>query len=273
MTDRPAESLVTAADAAVAATANRIVLVEHGGVRYIAKRTADRPRRLSQALFVRWLVRRVTGQSLPLKTLLLSAAVNGVEHEAGRLRSLARAGVRVPRVVHQDRGYLLLEHCGPTVESLLGDWDRDTRAVELRAEAEALGAFHRAGHWHGAAQVKNLTRRDGHGWRIDFEEDFGERVPLPAAQALDLVLLLNSVSLGGPVDEAEARALMPVLLDAYLAAHPDPQLRQALVRALPWASALMRLASPFKGGSVRGRPRKGVARLEIVVDALAARLG
>lgn len=272
MTDRLAESLVAAADAAVAATVDRIVLVEHGGASYIAKRTADRPRRLSQALFVRWLVKRVTGQSLPLKTLMLSEAASGVDYEARRLRSLALAGVHVPRVVHQDAGYLLLEHCGPTVASLLDGWSRDTWRDELRTVAGELGAFHQAGHWHGAAQIKNLTRRDGRTWRIDFEESFGELVPLPAAQAMDLVLLLNSISLGGPIDEAEARQLMPALLDAYFAANPDPQLRQVLVRALPWASGLMRLASPFKGGSVRGRPRKGLARLEIVVQTLAARL-
>lgn len=272
MTACPEQSLVAVADAAVAATDRRIVLVEYDGERYIAKRTAERPRRRSQALFVRWLVKRVTGQSLPLKTLLLSEATSGVDYEAKRLRALALAGVRVPRVVHQSVGYLLLEHCGPTLVSLLDGWSCETWRAELRTVARELGAFHRAGHWHGAAQIKNLTRRDGQTWRIDFEEGFGELVPLPAAQALDLVLLLNSISLAGPIDEAEARRLLPDLLDAYLAANPDPRLRQALVRAMPWVNGLMRLASPFKGGSVNGRPRKGVARLDLVVAALSARL-
>jgi tRNA A-37 threonylcarbamoyl transferase component Bud32 len=270
MTDH--ESLVEAAIAALAATAERTVVIEHSGERYVAKRLADRPRRASQALFLRWLVKRVTGQSLPMRTLLLSEAASSVDYEARRLESLARAGVRVPRVVHHGADYLLLEHCGTTVATLLEGWPLATCRSELQGLAEDLGAFHRAGQWHGAAQIKNLTRKDGQTYRIDFEEDFGERVPLPAAQALDLVLFLNSISLAGPIAEAESGVLLPQLLGSYLAAKPDQAVRAALARALPWVAALARLASPFRGLTSEGRQRKGAARLVILVDALASSL-
>jgi tRNA A-37 threonylcarbamoyl transferase component Bud32 len=270
MTDRTDASLVAAAEAALRASTERTVLVEHGGQRYVAKRIAKRPRRLVQALFVRWLARRVTGQSLPMRTLLLADAVSGVDYEAQRLASLALAGVHVPRVVHHAATYLLLEHCGETVASAIEAWPIDACRVELRRLVDELGAFHRAGQWHGAAQIKNLTTSPGRTWRIDFEEDFGEQVPLPAAQALDVALFLNSVSLAGPIVEVEARRLLPDLLRGYLAANPDRRVREALARALPWARRLARLASPFKGGSVGGRPRKGIARLVILVDALSS---
>jgi tRNA A-37 threonylcarbamoyl transferase component Bud32 len=269
MTDRPDASLVAAAAAALAASAQRTVVVEYGGARYVAKRIADRPRRLSQALFVRWLVKRVTGQSLPMRTLLLSDAASGVGFEARRLEALAAAGVAVPRLVHHDAAFMLLEHCGPTIDSLLQDWSIDTCRQELERLAEELAAFHRAGQWHGAAQIKNLTRQHGQTYRIDFEEDFGDRVPLPAAQALDLVLFLNSVSLAGPLAEPQAREMLPGLIGAYFLANPDPAVRATLMRALPWVTGLTRLAAPFKGGTVKGRPRKGVARLVILADALA----
>ncbi len=270
MTDRTDESLVAAAVAALAATDQRTVLVEHGGERYVAKRRADRPRRRSQALFLRWLVKRVTGESLPMRTLLLSEAASGVNYEARRLEALALAGVRVPRVVHLGAGYLLLEHCGATVASLLEDWPADRLRHELLGLARELGTFHGAGQWHGAAQIKNLTRNNGQTYRIDFEEDFGEGVPLPAAQALDLVLFLNSVSLAGPIDEAEARSLLPQLLGAYFAANPDPRVRAALTRALPWVAGLARLVLPLRGLGTKGRPRKGLARLALLVEALTA---
>jgi tRNA A-37 threonylcarbamoyl transferase component Bud32 len=265
-------ALIEATTAALAASAQRTVVLEHGGQRYVAKRLADRPRRVSQALFLRWLVKRVSGQSLPMRTLLLSEAASSIGYEAGRLESLARAGVRVPRVVHQAADYLLLEHCGETVAMLIAGWPLATCRSEMLRLADELGAFHRAGQWHGGAQIKNLTRKDGLTFRIDFEEDFGDRVPLPAAQALDLVLFLNSVSLAGPVDEGEARVLLPSLLAAYFAAQPDPQVRAALVRGLPWVAALARLASPFRRLTSNGRPRKGAARLVILADALAASL-
>jgi len=272
MTQRLDESLAAAADAALAATTERTVVIEHGGERYVAKRRADRPRRLSQALVLRWLVKQVTGQSLPMRSLLLSDAASGVDFERRRLEAIAQAGIRVPHVVQQAEGYLLLEHCGPTIEALLGNWSAETCRIELQRLAGELGAFHRAAQWHGAAQLKNLTRKNGQTYRIDFEEDFGERVPLPAAQALDLALFLNSVSLAGPIVEAEARVLLPRLVGEYFAANPDPQVRQALVRALPWLAWLARLAAPFRGLKTQGRQRKGAARLVILADALATSL-
>ena len=272
MTERTDAALVAAAEAALAATTQRTVLVDHGGERYVAKRQADRPRRRSQAVAVRWLVKRVTGQALPMRTLLLSEAASSVDYEARRLRALALAGVRVPRIAHHGAGYLLLEHCGPTLATVIEGWSADACGQAFLREAAELGAFHRGGQWHGAAQIKNLTTKNGQTWRIDFEENFGELVPLPAAQALDLVLLLNSISLAGPMAEAQTRALLPLLIDAYFAANADHRVRELLERALPWVTALARLSSPFKGGSVGGRQRKGIARLVLLAEALGATL-
>lgn len=269
----PADAeLIAATAAALAASPERVRVIEHGGARYVAKRLADRPRSLWQALFLRWLVKRVTGQPLPMRSLLLTDAAASVGYEARRLAALAQAGVAVPRVLHQAADHLLLEHCGETLATLLERWPLDTGRAEMARLATELGAFHRAGHWHGAAQIKNLTRQHGLTWRIDFEEDFGELGPLPAVQALDLVLFLNSVSLAGPIVEAEARLLLPQLVAAYFAANPDPQVRAAMVRAMPWGTALARLAAPFRGFKSNGRPRKGAARLVILADALAAAL-
>ncbi len=269
----PADAeLIAATAAALAASPERVRVIEHGGARYVAKRLADRPRSLWQALFLRWLVKRVTGQPLPMRSLLLTDAAASVGYEARRLTALAQAGVAVPRVLHQAADHLLLEHCGETLATLLERWPLDTGRAEMARLATELGVFHRAGHWHGAAQIKNLTRQHGLTWRIDFEEDFGELGPLPAVQALDLVLFLNSVSLAGPIVEAEARLLLPQLVAAYFAANPDPQVRAAMVRAMPWGTALARLAAPFRGFKSNGRPRKGAARLVILADALAAAL-
>ncbi len=265
-------ALARAAAAALAASSARVVVIEHLGVRYVAKRQADRPRRLSQALFLRWLVKRLTGRTLPMRTMRLSDAASGLAYEARRLASLAQAGVCVPRVVHQAPDFLLMEHCGETLAALLERWPLEPACAEMERLATELGAFHRAGQWHGAAQIKNLTRRDGRTYRIDFEEDFGEFGPLPATQALDLVLFLNSVSLVGPIAEAEARQLLPRLAGAYFAANPDPQVRAVMVRAMPWGTALARLASPFRGLKSKGRSRKGAARVVILADALAAAL-
>jgi len=212
------------------------------------------------------------GRSLPMRTLKLSDASASVAFEIRRLRTLAEVGIRVPRVMYHDDHFLLMEHCGSTVASLLDGWPLETCRRELVACAGDLGAFHRAGQWHGGAQVKNLTRKDGQTWRIDFEENFGELVPLPAAQALDVVLFLNSVSLVGPIDDEQAPNLLPTLLRAYFDANPDPLVRAELVRSLPWARAASRIAAPFRRLQFGGRRRKGAARICLLVGALEQEL-
>lgn len=265
------KGLIAATEAALAEQPNqRTVLVEHDGQRYIAKRLAERPRRLVQTLFMRWLVKRITGQPLPLRTLSLSAAAGSMEYEAERLRALgsAGAGAVVPAVVYRTTQYLLLEHRGEVVANLLENWTPDVWRYELTRMAQELGQFHAAGLWHGGAQIKNVTLQNGIFTRIDFEENFGEFLPLPVTQATDLLLFLNSISLSGPLDEAESRRLLPELLTAYLHANPKhADILDTLRRAMPWLHRIVRWEKPFQRYT-----RKSYLRMVILVDALDALL-
>jgi tRNA A-37 threonylcarbamoyl transferase component Bud32 len=261
----PSTALIAAAEVALASSPqHRTVVVEHNDRRYVAKRLAERPRRLMQTLFMRWLVKRITGQPLPLRTLALSEAAHSMEYEAQRLRTLAAAGVAVPEIVYRTPDYLLLEHRGDTVDRLLEKWAADDWRAELPRLACELGLFHAAGQWHGGAQIKNVTLQNSGFTRIDFEENFGEFLPLPVAQAADLLLFLNSVSLAGPLDEAESRRLLPLLLDEYSRAHPGiAAVRDTLRRGMPWFRRIVRIGRPF-----RRYTRKSLRRMEILVNVL-----
>lgn len=263
MTD---SALIAAAEHALAAKPEqRTVLVEHAGKKYIAKRLAERPRRMMQTLFMRWLVKRITGQPLPLRTLALSEAAHSMDYEAKRLAALAQAGAAVPYIAHRTSAYLLLEHRGTVVAALLEHWQPAEWRKELLRLAAQLGVFHAAGLWHGGAQIKNVTLQNGQFTRIDFEENFGEFLPLPVAQATDLILFLNSVSLAGPIDEVEARALLPQLLLAYSEANPQTgaTIRPVLQRAFPWFKRIAAIVRPFQKQS-----RKGARRIVILIDVL-----
>ena len=98
------------------------------------------------------------------------------------------------------------------------------------------------------AQV-NVTI-DGKTYRIDFEERFGTALPLPVTQVHDLIDFLNSVALAGPSDEAETRLLMPMLLECYFSAQPDPEIRRLIARILPLMRSLSSLARTFPGPSL-----------------------
>lgn len=259
------ERIEVAARAAFSGPEHRTAVFDYGGRRYVAKRLAKRPRKLVQTLFMRWLVKRITGIPLPLKTLALSDAAQSVDFEVNRLQSLAAAGVAVPRVVLKSGDFFILDYCGTVVATLLEAWQPETWRKELPRLSKELGEFHRAGHWHGSAQIRNITLLEGKSYRIDFEEDFGLSLALPVCQLHDLLLFLNSVSLAGPVDEAETRQLLPSLLENYFSENPDDEIRQLTIRILPLMRTLARLASPFQRWS-----KKGIRRMLILVDLLGA---
>lgn len=262
MNENP-NALESAARAALATHHSRALVFEHEGRRYVVKKLAEKPRKLVQTLFMRWLVKRITGQPLPMRTLALSEAAGSMDFEANRLQALAAAGVRVPRVALVTPEFFVLDYCGTVVATLLEDWNAATWRAELPRLATELGEFHRAGHWHGGAQIKNVTQADGLNYRIDFEENFGEFLPLAVAQTADLVLFLNSISLAGPIVESEARQLLPQLLDRYFAANPDPEIRRVIRRALPLLGRLAGFAALFQRWS-----KKGIRRIVILVDML-----
>jgi hypothetical protein len=265
----PNAPLIDAVAAALAASTDRVVILSHAGRRYVAKRVAPQPRSRLQAVAVRWLVKGITGQSLPMQTLRLADAATGVGFEARRLRALEQAGQRVPHLVHEGPDYLLLEHCGNTVANLLEDWTADTCRIEMENEARELGAFHRAGQWHGASQIKNLTRHDGahlaHRLRGRLRRA-GAAAGGPGARHHPVPELGLA---GRVVDEAESRRLLPRLLALCLQENPDPRVRATLLRARPWVARLAWLSTPMRRRTVRGRQRKGALRLALLADALA----
>jgi len=256
--------LEAAARAALATDPSRARVFEHEGRRYAVKRLAAKPRSLLQTLLVRWLVKRITGQRLPMDTLALSEASTSMDFEANRLKSLAAAGVRVPKIALLTADLFVLEYCGAIVGTLLNQWTPEIWRRELPRLATELGEFHRAGHWHGGAQIKNVTLQDSVSYRIDFEENFGETLPLAVTQAADLVLFLNSISLSGPIDESEARRLLPQLIDHYFAANPNQEIRDVIRRALPLLKRLSGFIRPFRRWS-----NKGIPRALILVDVFS----
>lgn len=156
----------------------------------------------------------------------------GIRHEAQRLRTLRKHGVRVPKVHLVTDDHLILEHSGETVETLLKtSTEADERTRLLWAVVDDLIDFHLAGHWHGGAQVRNMTLKDGVIYRIDFEEQIGTAFPLPFAQAFDVLLAFNSM-----VDyfHGNSHALGTKLLTHYLDQTRSEQVIKILAKLDNW---------------------------------------
>lgn len=155
----------------------------------------------------------------------------GIHHEARRLRTLRKHGVRVPKVHLITDDHLILEHCGETLETLLKSASDKDRSELLWATVDDLIKFHQAGHWHGGAQVRNLTLKKGFIYRIDFEEQVGSALPLPYAQAFDVLLAFNSL-----VDYLHDDRIRQgvTLLTHYLKHTPSSEVIDTLARLNHW---------------------------------------
>jgi len=162
----------------------------------------------------------------------------GLEQEADRLRRLRAQGQRVPAVLWQQPGMLVLEYVGEDVPHRLRRVAPADRIALMRHVGADLAQFHRAGFSHGGAQLRNLTVRQDGLWRIDFEENVASALSRPLAQAYDVVQMLASTLRLRQVPEAELAELARAALQAYLDGGPDPAVLARLRRVAALAARL-----------------------------------
>lgn len=174
-----------------------------------------------------WLCWLLMGER-PSSQVLLK---NTLQDEADRLVRLKEAGSSVPSVWFQASGILVLEYVGQDMPYLIRIANPEGRLKLMATAAQELAQFHRAGFVHGGAQLRNLMiHDDGTVTRIDFEENIGEALSLPLAQAYDVFQMLSSMAglRGHEFSATERQALCHQLLAVYLIANPDPRVRASL---------------------------------------------
>lgn len=175
-----------------------------------------------------------------LRATVSDAMDDGLNAEARRLRKIATRGVRVPSVIAQRPGWILLDDIGDSLfEQINGH--NDPQTLILKA-ADALSTLHHAGGWHGTGQLRDMILcPDGEIGFIDFEENVGEAMDASAAQARDILrFLISSIRFDGG-DGALLRAIMEI----YQAKSPTavwPHIR-GVIR---WAIPLTFLLKPFR---------------------------
>jgi len=156
---------------------------------------------------------------------------NNLQDEAQRLVRLKDAGSSVPKVWYHAPEILVLEYVGQDMPYLIRMATPEGRLGLMSRAAQELANFHRAGFVHGGAQLRNLmVSDDGIATRIDFEENIGEALSLPLAQAYDVLQMMSSMAglRGHEFSLNERQTLCHQLLAAYLGANPDPLVRAQL---------------------------------------------
>lgn len=261
--------LIEPARAALARSGRHVSAFEFHGVRMFAKRLAPQHRHW----FTTGPMLRLIASAADFPPLRLTpgdiAAAWRTDYELTRLDAMADGGVRVARVLARASDVIVLEDGGADVDRRLESWNEPTRKRELGRLADDLARFHRAGHWHGAAHIKNVTiDADGGFRRIDFEENAGALVPLPIVQSADLLQFLNTIALAGPIGEHESAMLLAELVERYFDGHPSEGVVRVLRRGLPWLESGLGLAALFGR-----RTSKGLRRARIEARVLSATLG
>lgn len=156
--------------------------------------------------------------------------------EARRLRDLAARGLRVPEVLAQQPGGLLLAHLGRPGQPTPSLGDEIEGAVPAGPQAvlalwgeglQALAHVHATGTSLSQAFARNLVRcPDGTVGYIDFEDDPAAVLPLAHCQARDALCFVHSTALF--VVQAGALAPAQQHWQQWLADRCSPGVRRTL---------------------------------------------
>jgi len=168
-----------------------------------------------------------------------SALRSGIRFEAQRLRELHNAGRQVPRVLWQDEDCMVLEAVGTSLDRIVPQLAVAEKMALFERVADDLADWHRSGHWHGGAQLRNVTLHGNLLYRIDFEERHGHVLPAPASCVYDMLLFF-----GDALARLDAAQVLPQggrLMQRYLNQLPDAQ--QAAIKTL--LKRLLRLLVPL----------------------------
>jgi len=223
---QPLESLVTKLSARAAREREAIHVVEIEDRRIVLKWARRKPWERARAWLAAlgcWLV---FAERVPPSRL----RTGGIAQEAERLRILARAGRRVPEILLQTDACLLLSWVGESLDKTVGSLSTPKKIALFERVIDDLANWHRHGHWHGSAQLRNLTEHADTLYRIDFEERHGHILSAAATRAYDLLLLFGDMLMHLPATQVLPQGRR--LLQRYLEQVEDPALGRILHRLL-----------------------------------------
>lgn len=234
-------------------------------------KTAERPLRSRQQSLGIWLFAHWLGVPVPWHAVRQTDARGLLAFEHERLLALAAAGEAVPPVIAFDGHALITGDIGPVLSHVLSEQPEARRLATMCAASADLAAFHLRGHWHGGAQIRNITWDGERFARLDFEEPLLPGMPLPTVQLYDALQLLFSLSHHLQPLGAEAVCQVLRAYDDALQAQPvvtgqRPDLRAFLAHLLPRLRWVARVA----GWSSRLDGSRELKRLRTVLDGMAA---
>jgi tRNA A-37 threonylcarbamoyl transferase component Bud32 len=203
-----------------------------------AKRYGNEPRRLRLALLDA--VVRLLGVPA-LRPPPRHAGDDARAVEQRRIEQLADADVRVPAILRSGEATLVLSDMGRTLAAHLGEADAAGAERLFADAAEAIACVHASGQYLGQPLPRNITVDElGRIGFLDFEEDPGEVLKLPRAQARDWLVFASGAAKYLPFDAQR----MGVIIAAAVASVPA-EVRGEVGRSVHRLGFLQSLTRPL----------------------------
>lgn len=248
----------------------RIERIAFNGSPAWCKQYAPKRRRLRLAL-LRWIACRLRLAALLPPPPAPSAEV-ACARERAAIERLHALGARAPQLLAVEANLLVLSDLGETLSARCkAEPDPARRKDWVRRGFEAIVDLHRRGGCLSQAFARNLVCSDEGIGFIDFEEDPLDTMPLPAAQARDVLLYVYSTARFMDGDRAGYAALLQAHLAGESAAVRVETLRVA--RRLRWLAPLARLGASRSRALAAALDVLARCAVAIVVLLLAGLLG
>ncbi len=116
--------------------------------------------------------------------------------ETNKLIKFKKLGIKTPEVIGRNEDFFVLEDCGKNVNSYIRKRDikKDKMYYFIDKLIIQLANIHNNNEFHGGAQARNFTYKDGEIFVIDLEDSFKKDTDLKLLQFRDLVLFLLSLT-------------------------------------------------------------------------------
>lgn len=125
---------------------------------------------------------------------LPKSAKEALVHETAKLELFRSKGINVPKVVFQCDDFFILEDVGVAIHALIRNQHitQEKMYYYINKVIELLATIHNKNQFHGGAQTRNFTYKEGKVFAIDLEESFTSSIDIETLKFRDFLLLLLS---------------------------------------------------------------------------------
>ena len=118
-----------------------------------------------------------------------------IAYETSKLDVFRQEGIFTPQIMFKNEVFFILEDCGKSVNSYIRkrDISEEKMYYYLDLLITQLADIHNHNLFHGGAQARNFTYKEGKVYAIDLEDSF-ENIELDILQFRDFLLFLLSLT-------------------------------------------------------------------------------